>query len=163
MSISEELQRLDELRRNGALSQSEFELAKQKVLQSPDNIEATEHLGEIRAQNEVAQLDREWDLQRKNYLMTGKYGNQSMPTKTGSVFGGVLVTAFCIFWVVTAGAITSSGPPGISSLFPLFGILFGLFAVTRCIQGFNKASQFEKAQKIYQRRRNQLLHENSRS
>ena len=163
MSISEELQRLDELRRDGVLSNAEFDLAKRQVLEGPDHTEATEQLGEIRAQNEVAQLDREWDLERENYMMTGKYRRQYKPTKAGSVFAGILITAFCVFWVGMANSMPSFGPMGIASMLPLIGVLFGAFAVSKCIQGFIKAGQFEEAQSKYKLRRNQLLNENGKT
>ncbi len=60
MTIADELQKLDELRRSGAISFDEFEIAKRKVLEGPQDFTEYDHLEEIKAQNEVAQLDREW-------------------------------------------------------------------------------------------------------
>jgi len=79
MSIAEEIKKLDNLRRNGTLSHEEFEIAKRKVLEGPQDVTESDHLEEIKAQNEVAQLDREWQIEREKYLITGKYGNKHIP------------------------------------------------------------------------------------
>lgn len=167
MSISDELQKLDELHRNGALSRDEFEIAKRKVLEGSPSADS-DQLEEIKAQNELAQLDRGWELERENYMVTGKYGNKHIPGQASSLFGGIFLVAFGIFWTVMASSITSSGfgpgpGGGFSSFFPLFGVLFILFGIGVSITGFIKAGKYRDAHEKYQRRRRALLDENRQS
>lgn len=161
MSVTDELQKLDELRRNGALSADEFEIAKRKVLEGPQGAARSDHLEEIKTQNEVAQLDREWELERENYMVAGYYGHRLIPRKGSSVFGGLVVVAFGIFWTATAASMTGFGGAGV--FLPLFGVLFTLFAAGMSINAFVKAGQYEEAQGQYQRRRRELLNRNRKT
>ncbi len=127
MSISDELMKLDELRRSGAISADEFELAKRKILEAPQDMYRSDALNELKAQNELAQLDREWELERESYMVTGKYGHRHIPGKASSLLGGLFVVGFGIFWTTMATSMTGFGGPSALSLFPLFGVLFILF------------------------------------
>ena len=49
MSISDEIQKLDDLRRNGALSSEEFEIAKRQVLEGPYDTADSDHLEDIKS------------------------------------------------------------------------------------------------------------------
>jgi hypothetical protein len=112
-----------------------------------------EHLEEIKRQNEVAQLDREWQLERQQYMMANRYGRRQLPSQAGSVFGGVLIVGFGIVWTAMAA---SMGAP---VFFPLFGVLFILVGVGVSIYSFTKAGAYQQALARYQRRRPQLLRE----
>ena len=160
MSISDELQKLDELRRNGTISADEFEIAKKKVLGDPQDDIPSDHLEEIKAQNELAQLDREWDLERENYMIAGKYGHRHIPRKTSSVFGGIFIVGFGIFWTMMASAMTGFGNAGIFSFFPLFGVVFVIAGAAMSINAFVKAGQYKEAQERYQRRRRAIQDKN---
>ena len=157
MSISEELRELDELRRSGVLTSEEFDLAKQKVLRESNVVINSDQLGEIKNQNEVAQLDREWELERENYMVAGRRGQRQIPGKISSIFGGIMIVGFGIFWTIMAS--TTSGPAGRggSSLFPLFGVLFIIFGIGMSIYSFVKADKYVEAQEQYRQRRSQLL------
>ena len=155
MSIADELEKLDELRRRGVLSAEEFEAGKQKILSGDGDTDSYGQLDEIKAQNEIAELDREWDLDRENYQVRGKYGQRYTPSKTGSLVGGVVIVAFGLFWTAMASSM-SSGMPGGFGFFPLFGVLFIIAGIVMSIRGFAKASQYDQAQQRYRRRRNEL-------
>ncbi|WP_425398458.1 hypothetical protein [Aeoliella sp.] len=157
MSLSNEIQRLDELRRSGALSHEEFELAKQRVLHGDTDYQSSSHLEEIQMQNAVTQLDREWELERENYMVANKYGVRRMPTKAGSAFGGLMLAGFGVFWTIMAAGIAGGAPGGIGFVFPLFGVLFIVFGVGASIHAFSKADAYNKAQRRYRRRRQDLL------
>ncbi len=156
MSISEELQKLADLHRNGALSYEEFELAKRQVLGSSHDSSNSNHLEEIKAQNELAQLDREWELERENYMVSGQYGHKHIPGKASSALGGIVIVVFGIFWTAMASSMTGFGGSGLISIFPLFGVLFILFGAGMSLNAFVKAGQFEEAQRRYQLRRSEL-------
>ncbi len=155
MTISDEIQKLEELRSNGILSQQEFEIAKRRVVEGSLGNAASDHLEEIKAQNEVAQLDREWALERENYMVRGQHGHKHIPSKFGSLFWGLFIVGFGIFW--TAMAMPVMGFGGVVSIFPLFGVLFILIGVGTSIDAFVKAGQYEEAQERYQRHRREIL------
>jgi hypothetical protein len=155
MTLSEEIQKLDELCRNGTLSPEEFEIAKRRVLGGSQYSAGADHLEEIKFQNELAQVDREWGMERENYMVAGKDGRKYIPSKVGSVFGGVLIVGFGIFW--TSMTISIFSGAGVFSFFPLFGVLFILFGAGTSIWDFVKAGQYEEAQERYQRRRREIL------
>ena len=155
MSIADELEKLDELRRRGVLSSEEFEVGKRKILNGDGNAGSFRQFDEFKAHNDVAELDREWELEREKYQVRGKYGQRYTPSKAGSVVGGMVIGAFGIFWTIMAATITS-GMPGVGSVFPLFGILFIVGGIAMSIRGFVKAGQYDEAQEQYRRRRSEL-------
>ena len=155
MSIADELEKLDELRRRGVLSSAEFEVGKRKILNGDGGAVRLSQFDELQKHNEVAELDREWELERENYQVRGKYGQRYTPSKASSVIGGVVIVAFGIFWTAMAASI-SSGMPGIGSVFPLFGVLFIIGGVAMSIRGFVKAEQYAQAEDQYRRRRSEL-------
>lgn len=104
---------------------------------------------------EIDSLDRQWDLDREKYKITGKYGNQHTPSKVGSVASGVIVAAFGIFWTVMAASI-GRGFGGVGALFPLFGLLFICVGVGASIWGYKKAEDYECAERLYRQRRRAL-------
>jgi len=78
MSLVDELTKLEELRRSGALSDAEFTKAKAALLNEAPagrGLELGEHLAdqlaEVKYQNELAQVDREWESERQQYLIRG--------------------------------------------------------------------------------------------
>ncbi len=153
MALSEEIQKLDELRRKGTLSPEEFEIAKRRVLEASQYDTGADHLEEIKAQNELAQIDREWGMERENYMVTGKYGRKYIPDKVSSVFEGIFAVGFGIFLMSMTTSMTGFGGAGVFSAFPLLGILFILFCVGASFWSFVQAELYEEAQERYQRRR----------
>ena len=85
MTISDELQKLDELRRNGTLSPEEFEMAKRRVLDEPQDGGLADYFEEIKAHDALAKLDRGWELERKKYMISrsSRFGGwySFIPTK----------------------------------------------------------------------------------
>jgi len=68
-------------------------------------------------------------------MVMGKHGVRQLPSRAGSVVGGLFVTGFGIFWIMMAGSATrmSSNSHGVGSMFPLFGILFVAFGIVLSI------------------------------
>lgn len=156
MSISDELQKLSDLYHAGTLSREEFEIAKRKVLES--NHSSTDHdqLQAIKLQNEIAQLDRQWEIERKDYKIRGQHGHTYIPGKTSSVVGGIVIVGFGLVWTFMAASMTSPSD-GPFSFFPLFGVVFIFFGIGMSIYAFTKAEKYAAAKKRYQQRRSQLL------
>lgn len=105
----------------------------------------------IRLQNDLEQLDREWESERLHYMVKGKDGSHSEPSSAGSVIGGVVMVVFGIFWTGIAASMGAPGP------FPLFGLLFIGFAIFMMISNAGKAQQYSAAADTMRRRREELL------
>jgi len=152
MSIADELLKLDELRRSGALTDQEFEIAKKKALEaSSEFVNNTDHLKEIKSQNEIAQLDRKWEIDREKYMGYGKRGRRFIPNKTSSLISGIFVVGFGAVWITMAISITR----GI--VMPLFGVLFVIFGVATSFSHCIKAGKYQEALEEYEQRRSELL------
>src|SRR4051794_19655712 len=104
MSLADELLKLNRLHREGMLTDEEFERAKAAVLVAPLAHPAADQLDEIRHQNEVAQLDREWQLERDRYMVVGRYGGRYIPNRATSLIGGVVFAGFGTVWTVMAAS-----------------------------------------------------------
>ena len=161
MSLSNELEKLQQLHDAGALTAEEFVRAKARVLAS-ETAPLDEPLRQIQWQNELARLDREWELEREHYMITGKHGTRYVPQAGQSLLGGVIAVVFGIFWTAMASSMTthssfgspSSGPP---RFLPLFGVLFIVLGAGAAIHGVRKGTEYEQAHRRYQQRRADLL------
>jgi hypothetical protein len=166
MNLADELRKLQELHQNGSLTDAEFAAAKAKVISQSEtaskpstDLAMQRHLEEIKAQNAVAQLDRQWELERDRYMVAGQYGVRHLPSKGLSLLGGIVITGFGIVWIAVASNV-AGGFGGGASFFPLFGLLFIAVGVGMSIYSFTKASQYEEAHARYRRRRAELLGDN---
>ena len=169
MSIAEELRQIEEMYAHGTLTHDEFEQAKAKVLtagESPTpaaDSQTARQIAALQRQNAVAQLDREWEMEKEQYMVTGRYGSRSLPSEGGSLLGGLIIGGFGVFWTIFAFSITSgasaAGAPGIASVFPFFGILFVVVGIGSSINSYSKAGQYREAEQRYQEKRAQMLAE----
>jgi hypothetical protein len=164
MSLADDLTKLEELRRTGALSEKEFAQAKAQLLGGPAPAgEAVadalaEQLAETRYQNELNRIDREWQIEREKYMAADRYGRRHVPTvgtgRATSIIGGVFGT----FWTIMAFTITSGAPDFApfslaKVFFPLFGIAFTIGSIGYGIHLTGKAEAYNSAFAAYQRRR----------
>src|SRR5262245_35284278 len=83
MGLADELQKLEELRQRGTLTEEEFVQAKQSLLSGAGDAMSA-HLDEIKYQNELARVDREWEIEREQYLITTRYGQRVVPEPGGA-------------------------------------------------------------------------------
>lgn len=132
------------------------------VVRQTENVRFTEVLSELKEQvdkltqqNEVEALDRQWESEKESYMVTGKHGHRSLPTRTGSVIGGVVIAAFGIFWTIVSSGI-AGGFGGPFTLFPLFGVIFVIGGIAMSVHSYSKAVAYENAQRRHQRRRREL-------
>jgi hypothetical protein len=174
MSIADELSKLEELHRNGTLNEAEFAKAKAMLLNSPapsTQEPLVQHLAqqqaEIHHQNELARIDREWEMQRQQYYVTTRYGIRQLPTTGMGTGTAIIGGAFGVFWTIMAIAITGGAPndgPFVIAkvVFPLFGILFTGGAIVFGINCNAKAKKYQEAYEAYQRRRQQVRQQDHR-
>ncbi len=165
MSLADDLQKLEELHRNGSLNAAEFAQAKAALLtgsQAPTDGQLGQHLSEqladVRYQNELAQLDRAWQIEQQRYLIADRYGRRLVPTPGMGIGGAVIGGVFGVFWTIMAFAITGSapdvGPFSVAKvIFPLIGVLFTGAAIGYGIYCYNRAQQYQRAFQAYQTRR----------
>ncbi|MBE7380411.1 MAG: hypothetical protein F6J95_003240 [Leptolyngbya sp. SIO1E4] len=83
---------------------AEFEIAKRRVLEGRQDTTHDQYLEDIKAQNQLAQLDREWELEREQYMIANKYGRY-IPDKTSSVILGIALTGVGIAWTLFTGSL----------------------------------------------------------
>jgi hypothetical protein len=106
---------------------------------------------EIKRQNAVEQLDREWEFRRQTFLVRRKDGSTHIPTTAGGIIGAFIAIVAGVAWMIFTG---SMGAP---AFFPLFGLIFIAAGVFGAISSMTKASGYEQAEAQYRLRRNQLL------
>jgi uncharacterized Zn finger protein (UPF0148 family) len=140
-----------EIHQSGNAYYSEvLERLEQKSAHIADEVET------LRIQNDLERVDREWTIDREKYQMRGKHGHLYVPTKSGSIIGGVLIVVFGGFWTVGAA---SMGAP---FFFPLFGVAFIILGIFQSIRGLTMADEYTRRQQKYQRDRraisNRLRH-----
>lgn len=105
----------------------------------------------IKMQNQLAELDRQWMVDREKYMVRGKYGASRVPTRAGSVIF-MLITV--VFGLVFLGMGFSSDAPLPAMLFAL---LFVGAAVAAGVYRAQKAESYQRGKRNYQRRRQELL------
>ncbi len=167
MNLSDEIRKLQELHDRGALTDDEFTQAKAAVLASAsraaDAVEGQQvvnaQLDALRIQNELAQLDREWEIASQRYMMRGRYGHQYRPSKGTALIPGVIAVVWGGIWTVTAFRMSNGveDAPGAFSLFPYFGFVFIAFGVGISLYAWVQANRYEEAHAAYEARRAVLL------
>lgn len=162
MTFADELQKLEDLRQRGALNDDEFAAAKAAVLAGLANPQAAlqAHVADIRRQNELARIDREWEIERERHLITGRYGRRYVPSRTMAILSGVVVATFGGLWTGLASNI-GGGIAGGGSLFPLFGLAFILLGLGMSVYLFVMAGRYRSAWNAYQQRRAEALQNRS--
>ena len=127
-----------------------------KVLERIDD--RTEHMSEdlqaIKLQNELEQVDREWQMERERYLVRNKNGSTSTPDGGNiavGVIGAVLAIGFLLFWISSAATM---GAPG---FFVLFGVGMLVLVVVGIISSISKADGYRNAEQDYKRRRESIM------
>ena len=110
MNLVDELTKLVELRRTSALTEDEFSQAKAKLLSAPaDSAETatlTAQLAEIRYQNELTCIDREWQIERETYMTANRYGRLHVPTVGTGLATAIIGGGFWALWTLIAFSIT---------------------------------------------------------
>ena len=109
--------------------------------------EMLNRLKRIERQTQLADLDREWESKKAEFLVTNKHGNTHLPSRAGIVMSG-FVALFGLFWTIMAGSIF---PP-----MALFGILFIGFAIYGGTSSYRRLQAYEDANTRYQSQKRQL-------
>jgi hypothetical protein len=169
MSLVDELNKLNELRFSGALSDAEFEKAKAALLDPAPAVPepVRQQLAETRYQVELTRIDREWELERQRYLIRNGYGFRQVPTAGVGIAAAVVGGGFGTLWTIIAIAITSWAPNFgpfaiVKIVFPLFGIFFTVFGITMGVYIYRRAKLHEQRFREYEARRARVRPEDFR-
>lgn len=175
MGIADELQRLEQFRQAGTLTEAEFTQAKARtlsardadVVQGPALAKLLEQqLTESRFHNDLARLDREWELERRKYLVRGNYGSWFIPTFSTVLVILLIAIAFCAFWWTTVFVITTAATqlgfrePSfwmIAGTLQVVGIVIASFIIFRALFCLLIAVNYNRAWRKYQRRRHEVV------
>ena len=157
MSITEEIEKLQALHDQGALTDDEFAQTKatllarladeQSVSYASDLNKEAEHL---RLQNELNQLDLDWEHERESYKVRGRNGRRYIPSVPISIIAMIAGIVFGVAWI---SLMVSKGEPGLPTF---FGLLIIFVVVGRSLYDYTKARGYRQAQGRYQERRRQL-------
>ena len=107
---------------------------------------------EIKARERLDQIDREWMMRQKQFMIRDNRGGES-PAGAGSIVVSIAVAMFGIFWICMAMGM------GAPFFFPLFGVVFVVVAIGGVISTSNKASGYSAAEKEYQQERARTVQE----
>jgi hypothetical protein len=125
---------------------------------------------QLKIEQEIARLDREWMMSRERFMMRGKHGHLSVPGRLNALIGGAIIVVFGLFWTTTAAGVAGMVGFGINrvgggplsllpGLLPCFGVLFIIGGIVMAVTAFGKAIHFEQHQHAYHAERNRLLAE----
>lgn len=164
MALVDELQSLEQLQKSGSLTAEEFAKAKGLLLAgSPKTNASTEgpsidrRLETIQIQNELAQLDREWQQAIPTYEFTGRYGQRFLPNAL-SGFLYIFAGGACgLFWAAICYLFAELvGFSPLDWFFYALAILALMFACTSILRGLAHlivSSNYAAAARRYQTRR----------
>ena len=116
MGIADELQKLHDLHAAGALTDEEYARAKEALLAKPAP-GVQDQLEDIARHQHAQELDRQWERERQQYMVSGTQGGQwvdgkhvggypvrYVPTKGSSLAAGVLAAVFGVVWMIVVGS-----------------------------------------------------------
>jgi len=106
-----------------------------------------EQLAEIRLQNEIERIDREWEQERDRYMISHKNGTKTEPNATMGIVMAIGAGLFVLVWI---GFAASMGAPG---EFLCFGCVFVVVVALMGVTQVNKAKEYESAYARYRKRR----------
>jgi hypothetical protein len=117
MKLADEMGTVDELYRTGVLSEEEYARAKEAVLTfgDADAGKLPEVLAEVRCQIELDRIDREWEDERQQYMMTTRHGGRYLPTPLTAVIV-LLAGGLFVFGGILPMVMQPAGPGGFGPL-----------------------------------------------
>jgi hypothetical protein len=160
-NLLDELKELQKLHESGVLTAEEFAQAKSKLL-SADAVQTAPSTGadapatnrqveELRLQNELLQLDREWDRNQEEYMFRDRYGRRRVPAEGEGVIAGVLLGVTGVFGIILMAAVKMLNAGFI------LGALMITIGIIVALRSTNQAREYQEAKGHYELRRSKLL------
>lgn len=157
MNIVDELSRLAELHDTGAITDEEFDKAKEKLLDNvnpdidKDSVASLKHQVNILSlEKEIDHIDRQWEEERKQYLQDSKYGHPIIPTKGSAIMASIGMIILALLWIFVTLVNSNIFMAFIGFFLLMFGIGYG-------ISQHDKAQTYDDAYAAYQERRNEQI------
>jgi hypothetical protein len=119
----------------------------------------SDQLAEIAYRAELERIDREWDEERRAYLVRDKHGNTHEPNALGAKISAAIAIVFGLFFsAVSCNMVGPMGDgPGLAAgVVPLFGLAMAGYGVYLLVGGSDRARRYEAARKAYQQRRQEV-------
>jgi hypothetical protein len=146
-NIADELQKLHSLLKIGAITAKEYEQVKAKILsqQQPTESLSQERLLHLELQNELLQINQDWQTEREKYLL---YTNDGIPyyEPTTAYVGVMYILGFfavCLgLWVFPS--------------FQIGGFFMICLAILTPLYTHGKYMQYEEAKTAYMLRRSEI-------
>ena len=173
MSLSDELLKLEQLRQQGVLDNTEFAQAKAALLAAPNT--AMDNSAALVKEAELARIDREWEMEKSQYMIATRgrysYGQPRVPSRAAAVVTGVFGAGFGAVWIFMSVGITSSFGLAtsnqfnklgfdpfaiIGTIFPLLGVGIILSTIWAAVSEYKKAGEYEIAYKAYLEHRSKI-------
>jgi len=145
--ITDELQKLYRLLESGAITTEEYEQAKSIILkqESASDGAIEKRLLEVEFQNELLQIDRDWEAESKQYLSSEGL-KPSCVTGLFLAIASIILVIAGVWMLAASNALTNP----ISLLFALLFVFVGIWAPLSYFQTYQR---YEKAREIYRLRR----------
>ncbi len=173
MGLPDEFLKLEQLRQQGILDNTEFAQAKSALLATPYTSASADNSTILVREAELARIDREWEMKKSQFMITsrGRYGQSHIPSRGVAIFSGLFGGIFGAFWTFMAFSITNFGSSMFSTafpsngfnpvsiigiVFPLFGIVFTSAIIWFSVDTYNKAGAYETAYAAYLERRSKV-------
>ncbi|MEX2187943.1 MAG: hypothetical protein WD875_14150 [Pirellulales bacterium] len=116
-----------------------------------DTSKLAKEVARLRYQNELARIDREWEIERRQYLVEKKDGPPTEPSRDMAILRGVLLGGAGV--VAFVAAVASNSGNGMLALIGFFMLVVGPFSA---FLGVQKANDFERARLEYVGRRGSI-------
>jgi len=154
VNIADELKALENLHQNGTLTDEEFARAKHELLawsNSSSEEQTAQQRAEARFQNELNQIDREWESDREKFYIKLRGQRRQLPTVGMALRTAALGCVAGLGWTVFTIAI---GEP--FGCFSVWVVIVAVFGVGYGIHIYFRAQEYAKALAAYQSRRNAI-------
>jgi hypothetical protein len=165
MGLADDLAKLAELRRSGALNETEFQEAAtllfSRELGSSDPArtqDAAKQGSDLPYANELARIDREWQREERYYLVRSVYRRRVVPTTTMAGYlifvGGGIGMLWIVLTIALLRSIPAAGPLAQMRLFfPVLGVVYTIFVVGYGLYCYKRARLYQERYQAYRARR----------
>lgn len=151
MSIADEIEKLQALHAQGALTDDEFSPARAGLHARLLDERSASDPEYLRLENEIHQLDLDWERERESYMIRSRGGSFYVASEGLSVLGVIAVVSLGIFLMVSAASMSTNASSGLGGvILIIIGPVLGIFYYT-------KATEYKQAERNYQERRQQLI------
>ena len=163
MNIVSELQKLDELRKAGILTEQEFQRAKKRLIDGlPAAVSSTTkgNHDDTEIQVKIARLDGDWQVEREKFLVSGGQGHRSHKHVPSVFYGSVHLLTTCILITGGFAALVLASLDSHIHVTPgwwLLALVLIPLLLWGALDRFRKALGYQEAEMNYQVKRDDLV------